>query len=158
MVNTEEFIKRLEIILDYYSLNASAFADKIGVQRSSLSHLLSGRNKPSLDFILKILDVFPDVDLYWILNGKGSFPKNDDAMPQQESKQEMEIKPNPISITNEPLLPDDLFSKENYINKENKVNPKKEEIQNMTNGSSSLEVEKIVFFYTNGTFKEFKPN
>jgi hypothetical protein len=34
-----------------------------------LSHLLSGRNKPSLDFILKIVDVFPDVDLYWILNG-----------------------------------------------------------------------------------------
>jgi transcriptional regulator with XRE-family HTH domain len=46
------------------------FADKIGVQRSSLSHLLSGRNKPSLDFILKILDVFPDVDLYWMINGK----------------------------------------------------------------------------------------
>jgi hypothetical protein len=44
------------------------FADKI-VQRSSLSHLLSG-NKPSLDFILKILDVFPDVDLYWMINGK----------------------------------------------------------------------------------------
>jgi transcriptional regulator with XRE-family HTH domain len=64
--------------LDYYSLNASAFADKIGVQRSSLSHLLSGRNKPSLDFILKILEVFPDVDLYWILNGKGNFPKNSD--------------------------------------------------------------------------------
>jgi predicted transcriptional regulator len=42
MVNTEDFIKRLEIILDYYSLNASGFADKIGVQRSSLSHLLSG--------------------------------------------------------------------------------------------------------------------
>jgi antitoxin component HigA of HigAB toxin-antitoxin module len=60
--------------LDYYGLNASAFADKIGVQRSSLSHLLSGRNKPSLDFI-KILDVFPDVDLYWMINGKGSFPK-----------------------------------------------------------------------------------
>jgi predicted transcriptional regulator len=41
MVNTEDFIKRLEI-LDYYSLNASGFADKGGVQRSSLSHLLSG--------------------------------------------------------------------------------------------------------------------
>jgi plasmid maintenance system antidote protein VapI len=65
MVNTEDFIKGSKL-LDYYGLNASAFADKIGVQRSSLSHLLSGRNKPSLDFILKILDVFPDVDLYWI--------------------------------------------------------------------------------------------
>ena len=77
MVNTEDLTKRLEIILEYYSLNASSFADKIGVQRSSLSHLLSGRNKPSLDFILKILDVFPEVDLYWILNGKGTFPKSE---------------------------------------------------------------------------------
>ena len=77
MVNTDDFIKRLEIILDYYSLNASSFADKIGVQRSSLSHLLSGRNKPSLDFILKIIDVFPEVDLYWILNGNGTFPKSE---------------------------------------------------------------------------------
>src|SRR6478735_1859901 len=76
MVNTDDFIKRLEIILEYYSLNASSFADKIGVQRSSMSHLLSGRNKPSLDFILKIINFFPDVDLYWILNGSGIFPKN----------------------------------------------------------------------------------
>jgi plasmid maintenance system antidote protein VapI len=69
MVNTENLLSVLKL-LDYYGLNASAFADKIGVQRSSLSHLLSGRNKPSLDFILKIVDVFPDVDLYWILNGR----------------------------------------------------------------------------------------
>ncbi len=79
MVNIEDFIKRLEILLDYYGVNASAFADKIGVQRSSLSHLLSGRNKPSLDFVLKILEVYPDVDLYWILNGQGSFPKIENA-------------------------------------------------------------------------------
>ena len=88
MVNIEDFIKRLEIILDYYSLNASSFADKIGVQRSSLSHLLSGRNKPSLDFILKIVDVFPDVDLYWILIGKGNFPKNTQHSDEKENKLE----------------------------------------------------------------------
>ena len=55
MLNIDDFIKRLEKILDYYGLSASVFADKIGVQRSNLSHLLSGRNKPSLDFILKIV-------------------------------------------------------------------------------------------------------
>ena len=75
MVNTEEFIKRLEQVLDFYSLTASTFADKIGVQRSSLSHLLSGRNKPSLDFVMKVVEVFDEVDLYWLLNGSGNFPK-----------------------------------------------------------------------------------
>ena len=54
MVNIDDFIKRLEIILDYYNLTASSFADKINVQRSSLSHLLSGRNKPSLDLVQHI--------------------------------------------------------------------------------------------------------
>jgi transcriptional regulator with XRE-family HTH domain len=77
MVNTDEFIQRMEQILQYYGLSASAFADRIGVQRSSLSHLLSGRNKPSLDFVMKICDEFQEVDLYWFLQGKGQFPKSD---------------------------------------------------------------------------------
>lgn len=74
MVNTEEFVKRLERILKYYGLTASAFADSIGVQRSSISHLLTGRNKPSLEFVLKVVKKYPEVNLYWLLNGKGSFP------------------------------------------------------------------------------------
>lgn len=74
MVNTEDFIVRLEGLLHYYALSASAFADKINVQRSSISHLLSGRNKPSLDFVMKVVRTFPEVNLYWLLNGKGSFP------------------------------------------------------------------------------------
>lgn len=158
MVNTEDFIKRLEIILDYYSLNASAFADKIGVQRSSLSHLLSGRNKPSLDFILKILDVFPDVDLYWILNGKGSFPKNNESIQKQENKLDEVIKPNAPTPILESIAPQNLFSDEKNDGDKNRAVAKKEEIQNVVNESISGEVEKIVFFYKNGTFKVFTPN
>jgi transcriptional regulator with XRE-family HTH domain len=75
MINTLEFTKRLEKVMEYYGETASSFADKIGVQRSSISHILSGRNKPSLDFVLKVLAQFPEVELYWLLNGKGSFPK-----------------------------------------------------------------------------------
>lgn len=158
MVNTEDFIKRLEIILDYYSLNASGFADKIGVQRSSLSHLLSGRNKPSLDFILKILDVFPDVDLYWILNGKGSFPKNNEPMQNQEKKLDEVIKPNAPTPIPESSAPQNLFSDEKNDGNKNGAVAKKEEIQNVVNESISGEVEKIVFFYKDGTFKVFTPN
>ena len=71
MINSEDFAKRLEKVIDFYSETASSFAEKIGVQRSSISHILSGRNKPSLDFVLKILSVYPEVELHWILNGKG---------------------------------------------------------------------------------------
>ncbi|MCL7764601.1 helix-turn-helix transcriptional regulator [Polaribacter sp. Z014] len=76
MVNISEFTTRLKKVMEFHQLSASMFADKIGVQRSSISHILSGRNKPSLDFILKVTTEFNDVDMYWLLNGKGSFPKN----------------------------------------------------------------------------------
>ena len=55
----EEIVKRITQILEEQQLSSSAFADTIGVQRSSISHVLSGRNKPSLEFILKTVRAFP---------------------------------------------------------------------------------------------------
>ena len=75
MINNSKFIERLQEVMRHYQLSAAGFADEISVQRSSISHLLSGRNKPSLDFVLKVLARYETVDLYWLLNGKGSFLK-----------------------------------------------------------------------------------
>ena len=158
MVNIDDFVKRLEIILDYYALNASTFADRIGVQRSSMSHLLSGRNKPSLDFVMKILEVFPDVDLYWILNGKGSFPKIEEETIGKRTDTISEIKiPITPSSSNENIIVGDLFSDVNY---KEEVKP---EIRNFAGSQNSNfnpvegEIEKIVIFYKNGTFKAYVP-
>ena len=149
MVNIDDFVKRLEIILEYYALNASSFADKIGVQRSSMSHLLSGRNKPSLDFVMKITEVFPEVDLYWILNGTGSFPKNNEEILETTKT------PAPIS-SNENLTPGDLFSEINY--EAGKTEMKiASETKNQNLISEESEIEKIVIFYKNGTFKAYNP-
>jgi transcriptional regulator with XRE-family HTH domain len=158
MVNTEDFIKRLEIILDYYGLNASSFADKIGVQRSSLSHLLSGRNKPSLDFILKILDVFPDVDLYWVLNGKGTFPKNTEYIDTKENAVEEVVKQTIPSPLTSKSIPENLFSEIKNTNPINASETKKIESQNIARESTSGEIDKIVIFYKNGTFKSYVPD
>ena len=81
MFSQQDFIARLQRIMNYYDLNASALADSLGVLRSSISHLLSERNKPSLDFVLKIVDKYPEVDLYWLLYGKGTFPKEEKKLP-----------------------------------------------------------------------------
>lgn len=62
-------ITRIRKVIDESELSSAAFADKIGVQRSSISHILSGRNKPSLDFVLKILHAFPSVHSDWLLLG-----------------------------------------------------------------------------------------
>lgn len=103
-------------MMDYHQLSASLFADKIGVQRSSISHILSGRNKPSLDFILKITSEFKDVDIHWLLNGKGSFPTN--AVQDK-------------STTTTPSL----FE---------------------TNPNDGKRIQRIVVFYNDGTFDEYK--
>ena len=97
MINNEYFIKRLQKIIDLYGETASPFAEKIGVQRSSISHILSGRNKPSLDFVLKVLSSFPEVELYWLMNGKGEFPSNKTEIEQIEKKatnRELELSSN----------------------------------------------------------------
>ncbi|MEP4949331.1 MAG: helix-turn-helix transcriptional regulator, partial [Flavobacteriaceae bacterium] len=62
--------------IDHYGLSVSSFADSIGVQRSSISHLINGRNKPSLDFVMRVVQNYPDINLYWLLYGKGSFPSS----------------------------------------------------------------------------------
>ena len=133
MVNTEEFTKRLSRIMDFYDLSAASFADKIDVGRSSISHLLSGRNKPSLDFVLKIVNAFPEVELYWLLNGKGSFPKTEtsSAPPAPES-------------------PAASSGKQQDLFQENKILPR--EVIPAKNKS----IHKIVIFYTDGSFEAFE--
>jgi plasmid maintenance system antidote protein VapI len=155
MVNSEDFVKRLEIIMDYYGLNASLFADKISVQRSSISHLLSGRNKPSLDFILKIMDVFPDVDLYWILMGKGSFPNVESKNENTIVAEKIEVAPTPILDSS---IEHNLFSKINVPDEE--IASTKKEVNTFENKpilSNEVSIEKIVIFYSNGKFVSYCP-
>ena len=151
MVNIDDFVKRLESVLEYYGLNASAFADKIGVQRSSMSHLLSGRNKPSLDFVMKILEVFPDVDLYWILIGKVSFPKNN-------NEEVIEIQKSPSPILPNQNIGNDLFSTIQINTEKEKIDTKEASVLKNTNFNlEDDEIEKIVLFYKNGAFKAYSP-
>ena len=62
--------KRLEKFIEIKKLSKSAFANRIGIQRSTLAHFFSGRNKPSSDFFLKIKETYPDLDLNWLISGK----------------------------------------------------------------------------------------
>ncbi|MDF1574198.1 MAG: helix-turn-helix transcriptional regulator [Bacteroidales bacterium] len=64
--------ERLIQLLDLEQLSPSKFADLIGVQRSSISHVLSGRNKPSFDFLQKTLKAFPGLNASWLMTGEGS--------------------------------------------------------------------------------------
>lgn len=133
MVNTEEFTNRLHEIMDFHELSAASFADRIDVGRSSISHLLSGRNKPSLDFVMKIVNAFPEVELYWLLNGKGSFPKKE--------KEISSASPSRIANSSNPRL--DLFSEQ------------KKELASSNTQERKL-IDKIVIFYSDGSFEAFQ--
>lgn len=154
MVNIDDFIKRLQIILDYYGLSASAFADRIDVQRSSISHLLSGRNKPSLDFILKVIEIFPEVDLYWILNGKGNFPKSE---KKYEEKTDTPTLSNSfLEEKKESIAESNLFTQMDYPENNAVIEnnfEKKSTIENLN--TLDEDVDYIVIFYKNGTFKKY---
>lgn len=70
MINKDQFIQRLLDFLDQKEMNASTLADRLGIQRSGISHIISGRNNPSLDFVMKFLDAFPEVSFEWLIYGK----------------------------------------------------------------------------------------
>ncbi|MBS3992389.1 MAG: helix-turn-helix transcriptional regulator [Bacteroidetes bacterium] len=132
---------RLKQLLEYYELSPSALADMLDVQRSSISHLLSGRNKPSLDFVMKILENFPEVDLYWFVNGKGKFPLNE--------KNETEK-----SYT--------LFSAIEESEEENIKDTPKDTIKSNLPGNEqsvdkSKEIDQIVILYSDKTFTNYTP-
>ena len=66
--------ERIELLMKSYDLSPSQFAERTGIQRASVSHILSGRNKPSLEVMLKVYDAFPGVDMKWLMTGVGEEP------------------------------------------------------------------------------------
>ena len=84
---------RIKYIIKTNEQSATSFADKIGVQRSSISHVLSGRNKPSLEFIQKILIAYPRINADWLISGKTTI-END----SEEKVNEKTDKPSPTPI------------------------------------------------------------
>lgn len=64
--------QRIYEVIQFLGLTPTAFADEIGIQRSGLSHILKGRNRPSLDVVQKIVARYPDINLAWLVNGTGN--------------------------------------------------------------------------------------
>jgi transcriptional regulator with XRE-family HTH domain len=135
-------IERILELLKIKNLSPAQFADLIGVQRSSISHLISGRNKPSLEFIQKILKTFPEINTDWMLFGKGS------AMNQE-------------NYINEGVdLPMDLFPTETATKEKTfetrKQEPEKAQKKKLTD-SDGKKVEKIIWLFKDNTFREYLP-
>ena len=137
--------RRLQQFLELEQLKPAQFADIMGIQRSNVSHILSGRNKPGFDFIQRFLLKFPSVNPDWLLLGKGK--------PLREQNQ---TQAPPSSVG-------DLFSEPEPVTAEYNTPEQEEdgmdfgEADRDTGKSAEKEVRRITLFYSDGTFKEFYP-
>ena len=176
---------RFTKILEYSGFTASEFADEIDVQRSSISHIISGRNKPSLEFIVKIKNRFPEISWDWIILGQGEMLQNDSALLTSESKinlEEENSSPDLFTLIDEDYK-NEIFIQENLQKETPRESntsfptPKKEKIsdsqrlevqedisevqnivnQSITNSPTENKIKRIVFFYENGKFEAFEP-
>ena len=176
-----EINERITKVLEYSGFSASEFADEIDVQRSSISHIISGRNKPSLEFVTKIKNRFPELSWDWIILGTGEMKQTDSPFPISE-KQEENSTPDLFTLIDEDYK-NEVFVQENIQNETlrelNKSfpSPRKEilsdsqqldiqenisEVQSIvnktvTNINTESKIKKIVFFYENGKFEAFEP-
>ncbi len=132
-------------------LSATKFADEIGVQRSSISHILSGRNKPSYDFIHKTLDKYPELNAEWLISGRGGMYKEKTGHIAQET-QEQGLFDDKAKVAeegqDEEKLPQNSKERQEIGINEQVVRDKK-------TISITKSTEKVMIFYSDGTFKEY---
>ncbi|HNW57165.1 MAG TPA: helix-turn-helix transcriptional regulator, partial [Bacteroidales bacterium] len=130
--------------------SSAQFAEEIGVQPSGISHILSGRNNPSLDFVLKMLEKYKFLSTDWLLFGKGSMYKEQKMQTLfDESKiidNEQEDKKN--SIVQEPAK---------SVFKDTLSSEKRDEPSVYSKDIKPV-IEKVVWFYTDKSFEEYFPS
>ena len=142
---------RLHKLLDSEQLTPAKFAEILGVQRSAISHIITGRNNPSFDLISKIISKFPALNSDWLITGKGNMYK---------------------TVVQGSLFDFDTPKKEELVDKTTTIKPDEKmlvtDVKNSADESKNISdtfvkkpdstprmVKKIVVFYTDNTFEEF---
>ncbi|MBW6478601.1 MAG: helix-turn-helix domain-containing protein [Bacteroidales bacterium] len=163
-------VNRIQEIIKRYDLSPSKLADTLEVPRSTISHILSERNKPSLEFIQKVIDKFPEISLNWLLKGEGNiFGKErdlfsdlyDEENKESTSKKDFPVSFPPESETESISVKDKEFPA--YHGKEKApeeiaagtVNTQEENIKSKLSGKEKI--VKLIVLYENGTFDEYFP-
>ena len=154
---------KIELLIQAKKFSASQFADTLGIPRSSISHILSGRNKPSLDVVQKILIAFPEIPAEELL---------DDKRDLSISAPAPKTAPSPIASTPSlfdavtPSAPESPRNSlpEQTIVQSNLRRPRESSPKTVvptvapaTTAHLAKKIERVLIFYTDGTFTESKP-
>lgn len=144
---------RIKKIIEYENISYSEFADKVRIQRSGVSHLISGRNNPGLEVIQKILKAFDYINTDWLLLGKGNMIKDEKKEIQRnlfseipENEEDNIIAPeNEAKTSSETDKMEDNTAREKILNSQEDKN------------SDKKTIERIIIFYSDKSFSEYKP-
>lgn len=153
---------RIRKFLEYKGISPSELADAIGVQRSNVTHVLKGRNKPSFQFIEKLLHIYPDINAKWLLLGEGKMVEG--AAKSATLFDSMPATPKNLTIAEdktEELPPVPPLKTEFVEQKLSTPEPLKETIDNeLTDSffSKNKPIERIVVFFKDQTFKVYSPS
>jgi len=142
--------ERIEKFLRLEGISSAKFADELGIQRSSVSHILSGRNNPSLELIQKFLKRYDKINTDWLILGKGEMYRSDKNISNLSLFDTMQ----PESLKIEQIIEKNSESKAPIIDPNTNI---KQQI-NAFEEKTDKRIIKIVTFYTDKTFDEYLPS
>ncbi len=144
--------EKLRRLMKHEGINSTRLAEMLGIQASGISHIMSGRNNPSYDFLLKLLQRFPQINPDWLLLDKGPMYrdeiKNKNSAPKFEEPTTIE----PIIETSAELTAKKLGPDNEDIIPARSSNPPVSE-----HFAPSSAIDRIVVFYKDKTFSEYQP-
>lgn len=157
--------ERIKRIMDSENMTPARFADSLQIGRAVISHILNGRNNPSLDVITRILTQMPDIDSEWLLTGTGTMYKsqsnnhtidirNQSSLPDLFSQLSQENE-NPVYSTKE--TEDYKYRKENIVELHQKEEQESVKERIIYKEAPSKKVKQIIIYYTDNTFEAFTP-
>ena len=147
--------ERLKQFLAMENLSPARFAEVMGIQRSGISHLLAGRNKPSFEFLQKMMTAYPDINYEWLILGKGRPYKSDRPQVEIDAKKDIfteypdETTPDDAGLEPEDQSVIDIFPPEQPA--ENRVF---EDLPGHALPKTSRKIARIIVFCTDGTYEE----
>ena len=151
------FSERIANILEYYHISPKELAEITGVQRSAISHIINGRNKPSVSFITKLTQAFPKLSTNWLLHGKGDIEQEGTLITNVTNKESMDTKQNVTNVSDVNTVfetPESIYSGEEeqgeYRTKHSSPN---QDLSSEKKGKKKL--VRIICLYDDGSFESF---
>ena len=147
--------KRLQQFLAAENISQAQFAETLGVARASVSHILSGRNKPSFEFLEKMMTAYPDINPEWLILGKGRPYKSGRPEPEPVEKTDLFTEmPESVTTAEPSLIPEQQHHEEEKMPEQRVENRIFDAFTAGAQAQSVKKIARIIVFFNDGTYEE----